>query len=163
MIDIADVAALQPDAIVLSPGPQAPDQAGCSLEVVRQFAARIPMLGVCLGHQVIGQAFGATVVTCPSKHGQSSWIEHDGTSLFRGLPPQLSVGRYHSLALCPKSLPDCLRVTAQTSDGIIMAIAHRQFPIAGVQFHPESVLTPCGLDLLRSFSDTILSIGESVA
>ncbi len=151
MITAAEVQRLAPAAIVLSPGPRRPEDAGCCLEVVRRLADQIPILGVCLGHQTIGQAFGAVVVECPSRHGQSSRISHTGESVFAGLPQQFQVGRYHSLCLRPDSLPDCLQVTATTADGLVMGVRHRQWPVHGVQFHPESVLTQYGLEMLRNF------------
>lgn len=150
-ITAAGVQRLAPDAIVLSPGPRGPDDARCSLEVVQLLADTIPILGVCLGHQTIGQAFGAEVVECPSRHGQSSRVSHSGESLFTGLPSQFQVGRYHSLCLRADSIPDCLQVTATTDDGLVMGVRHRQWPVHGVQFHPESVLTQYGLEMLRNF------------
>jgi len=150
-IEVGAIGRLQPQAIVLSPGPHQPLQAGCCLEVVRTWGSSIPLLGVCLGHQTIGAAFGGEVVRCEPAHGRSSSIAHDGDGLFAGLPQPLAVGRYHSLALASDSLPPSLRVTARSEDGTIMGIAHRRWPIYGVQFHPESVLTPQGGQLLANF------------
>lgn len=143
---------IRPAAIVISPGPCTPAEAGCSLEVIHHFAGRIPILGVCLGHQAIGAAFGANVIRAPrAVHGQSSVIMHQGERLFAGLKQPLTVGRYHSLIVEEASLPEELIVTARTGDGVIMAIAHRDFPLFGVQFHPESILTEQGYWLLANF------------
>lgn len=150
--DPAGVERLRPQAIVLSPGPCTPAEAGCSIEVVRHFADKLPILGVCLGHQAIGAAFGGEVVRAPSPmHGRVSEIHHRGASIFRGLPNPLSAGRYHSLVLQRESLPRELEVIADSDDGAIMAIAHREKPVFGVQFHPESILTSHGYDLLAAF------------
>jgi anthranilate synthase/aminodeoxychorismate synthase-like glutamine amidotransferase len=150
-VDVETVGRMQPQAIVLSPGPHRPPQAGCCLDVVRTWGRSIPLLGVCLGHQTIGEAFGGEIVRSEPYHGRSSLITHDGDGLFQGLPQPLSVGRYHSLAIASDSVPPALRVTARSDDGTIMGIAHRQWPIYGVQFHPESVLTPQGEPLLANF------------
>lgn len=151
-ITVEAINRLSPDAILISPGPKAPDQAGCSMEVVRRLSDKLPILGVCLGHQAIGQAFGGTIVRAEAPmHGKSCLIEHDDSRLFRGLPSPLQVGRYHSLIIDPASLPDCLRVTAKTAEGIIMAVEHKNLPVFGVQFHPESILTECGYQLLANF------------
>jgi anthranilate synthase/aminodeoxychorismate synthase-like glutamine amidotransferase len=151
-VDVAAVRALKPDAIVLSPGPCTPREAGVSLELVRELHGEVPMLGVCLGHQVIAEALGGRVVRAPRPmHGQASEIRHDGRGLFEGLPPTLRVGRYHSLVAQPESLSEPLRATAWTSDGVVMALEHQQFPVIGVQFHPESILTDHGYELLASF------------
>jgi anthranilate synthase component II len=144
--------ALRPDAIVISPGPCDPDRAGISLDLVRAAAEVCPVLGVCLGHQAIAQAFGGRVVRAPlPMHGKLSSIEHDGEGLFEGLPTPFRATRYHSLVAEPESLPVCLRVTARTADGVIMALMHKQRPIYGVQFHPESIATEHGHRLLRNF------------
>ncbi len=146
------VVAQAPAAIVLSPGPCTPSEAGCSIEVVRQAAGKIPILGVCLGHQVIGAAFGAKIVRGPQPmHGRSSLVEHCGSGLFAGVPSPLRAGRYHSLVVDPASLPRELEVTASTNDQVIMALAHRRWPVLGVQFHPESILTEQGYALLANF------------
>ncbi len=151
-VDVAAIARLAPAAIVLSPGPCTPTEAGCSLAVVRAFADKVPILGVCLGHQTIGAALGGKVVRASEPmHGRASEIEHDGRGIFAGLPNPLTVGRYHSLVVEEASLPSELVVTARTTDGTIMAIAHRHRPVFGVQFHPESILTECGYELLAGF------------
>lgn len=151
-IDVSEIRERKPDVIVMSPGPCAPQQAGCCLEVVRELHQEFPILGVCLGHQVIAEAFGGHVVRASKPvHGRASTIMNDGKGSFADLPESFLVGRYHSLVANPTCLPKCLEVTAQLSDGTIMAIRHRQYPIVGWQFHPESVLTEFGYDLLRNF------------
>jgi anthranilate synthase/aminodeoxychorismate synthase-like glutamine amidotransferase len=139
-------------AIVISPGPGTPDQAGISLELVRQAAARVPVLGVCLGHQCLGQAFGAAVVRAPTlMHGKTSAIRHDGRTIFAGLPDPFTATRYHSLVVARETLPACLEISAWTDEGVIMGLRHRQHALEGVQFHPESILTSSGKALLRNF------------
>lgn len=151
-IDVAGVRSLQPQAIVLSPGPCTPIEAGCSLEVVRSLAGELPMLGVCLGHQTMGQALGGRVVRAyQPMHGRTSEILHNGRGLFASLPSPLRVCRYHSLVVEESSLPDTLEVTAKTVDGVVMALAHRELPLWGVQFHPEAVLTQGGFTILANF------------
>jgi anthranilate synthase/aminodeoxychorismate synthase-like glutamine amidotransferase len=151
-IDAAAARELNPAAIVLSPGPCAPNQAGASLDIVRQLHAQIPILGVCLGHQAIAQALGGRVIQANEQvHGRSSLVWHDERGIFAGLPNPLTCGRYHSLAVEEATLPACLEVTARTADGIVMALRHRTLPVVGVQFHPESVLTEHGLALLAAF------------
>jgi anthranilate synthase/aminodeoxychorismate synthase-like glutamine amidotransferase len=141
----------RPDRVVVSPGPCTPDEAGISLESVRRFPeAGIPTLGVCLGHQAMAQAFGGTVIRHEPIHGKTSEIDHDGRTIFTGLAPHLTVGRYHSLVVEESTLPDLFEVSA-TGGGVVMAIRHRELPAEGVQFHPESVLTDSGRDLLRNF------------
>lgn len=147
-----EVAALKPDRICISPGPGAPAAAGVSLAVIRQFAGVVPILGVCLGHQAIGEAFGGRIVHAKQvMHGKVSHIAHADTGVFQGLPNPLVVTRYHSLAIERDSLPDCLEVTAWADDGEIMGVRHRTLPVEGVQFHPESILSEHGHDLLRHF------------
>lgn len=139
-------------AIVISPGPGNPDQAGCTLQVIQDYAGRQPILGVCLGHQAIGQAFGGRVVRAPKQlHGKTSRVYHDGSGLYAGLPNPVEVGRYHSLIVEEASLPPCLEITSYTSDGEIMGLRHKELPVEGVQFHPESILTPQGSRLLQNF------------
>ncbi|MCP3978792.1 MAG: aminodeoxychorismate/anthranilate synthase component II [bacterium] len=140
------------DGIVISPGPGRPESAGISLDLVARFAGRLPILGVCLGHQTIAQAFGGDVVSAPTlMHGKTSTIEHDGAGLFAGLSREFEATRYHSLIVDAATLPSVFEVTARTADGVIMAMVHREHPLYGVQFHPESVLTLEGKQLLRNF------------
>jgi len=142
----------QPSAIVLSPGPCTPREAGCSLELVRRFHATIPMLGVCLGHQTLAAALGASIVRAPEPmHGRISPVWHDGQDLFDGLPNPFPACRYHSLAVDEASLPSCLAVTARTAEGVVMALRHRELPLVGLQFHPEAILTSHGYVLLARF------------
>jgi anthranilate synthase/aminodeoxychorismate synthase-like glutamine amidotransferase len=151
-IDIADIGAMRPGAIVISPGPCTPSEAGVSLAVIREFSGKIPILGVCLGHQAIGQAFGGTVGHAGRVvHGKTSKVSHSGAGVFKGLPSPLLATRYHSLAILRASLPACLEVTAESEDGEIMGVRHREFDVEGVQFHPESFLTEHGHALLRNF------------
>ncbi|MEK0083134.1 anthranilate synthase component II [Benzoatithermus flavus] len=151
-ITLSEIAALAPSHIVVSPGPCTPREAGISNAVIATFGARIPILGVCLGHQCIGDALGGRVTRAlRPMHGKTSLVRHDGSSVFRGLPDPLRVTRYHSLIVRDEGLPECLRVTARSEDGEIMGLAHREHPIVGVQFHPEAVLTEHGHDLLRNF------------
>jgi anthranilate synthase/aminodeoxychorismate synthase-like glutamine amidotransferase len=148
----AEIAALAPSHIVISPGPCTPNEAGISLEVIKTYAGKIPILGVCLGHQAIGQAFGGKVVRAARvMHGKTSQISHDGKGLFTGLPNPFQATRYHSLLIERTSVPDVLDVTAETAEKEIMAVRHKTLPVEGVQFHPESFLTTSGKDLLRNF------------
>lgn len=158
---IADIVSLQPSHIIISPGPCAPDQAGISLEVIRQLGSKIPLLGVCLGHQAIGQAYGGIVTRAKHPmHGKSSLIQHDGSGVFLGIENPLQVARYHSLIVSDDSFPESLRVTARCALGEIMGIQHKEYPVFGVQFHPESVLTKCGYKLLENFLFTSPLVGE---
>lgn len=151
-IDVPAAQELEPTHLVISPGPGRPENAGVSLEMIQAFAGKIPLLGVCLGHQCLVQAHGGTIVPAQRlMHGKTSAISHDGESLFKDLPQPLAAGRYHSLAAAREQIPDSLEVTARTEDGEIMAIRHKTRPIEGVQFHPESVLTPQGDELLDNF------------
>ncbi len=155
-VSLADIEAMAPERIVLSPGPCTPNEAGVCLDVVRAFGPRLPLLGICLGHQCIGQAFGGEVARAEAvMHGKTSLVHHEGEGLFAGLPTPLRATRYHSLVVALDSLPSCLEVTAWTErDGAVhelMGARHRQFPIEGVQFHPESIFTESGHDLLRNF------------
>jgi anthranilate synthase component II len=155
-ITAADALALEPDGVLLSPGPGRPEDAGVLLDVIAAFASRRPILGVCLGHQAIGQAFGGRVVAAPElMHGKTSFVHHDGVGVLAGLPDPLEATRYHSLVVDRGSLPDVFEVTAETADGTIMALRHRALPVEGVQFHPESILTVGGHDLLRNFLDQL--------
>ena len=144
--------ALSPARIVISPGPGTPDQAGITLDLIRRAAGQIPVLGVCLGHQALGQAFGGQVRRAPKlMHGKTSQIHHDGRGLFARLPDPFTATRYHSLVVERDSVPESLEISAWTDDGIVMGLRHRQYPLEGVQFHPESILTTVGKDLLRNF------------
>ena len=148
---------MAPDGVLLSPGPGRPEESGIICEAVEAFAAAgTPVLGVCLGHQAIGYVYGADVVRAPQlMHGKTSPIEHEGAGVFAGLPSPLTATRYHSLVLDPDTVPDSLEVTARTADGIVMGVRHREFDVEGVQFHPESILTGCGHDLLQNFLDRL--------
>jgi anthranilate synthase/aminodeoxychorismate synthase-like glutamine amidotransferase len=151
-LTVDEVATLAPERIVISPGPCTPNEAGISLELIARLAGKMPILGVCLGHQAIGQAFGGKVVRAPHvMHGKTSPIEHDGSALFAGIASPMQATRYHSLVVEPASLPASLTVTARTAEGEIMALAHKALPVWGVQFHPESILTVDGKRLLRNF------------
>jgi len=149
---LEEIETLKPDGLVISPGPCTPDQAGISLAAIQYFAPRLPILGVCLGHQCIGQAFGGKVIRAPElMHGKSSLIYHDGRGVFEGLPQPFEAIRYHSLIVQRPDLPRVLEVSAQTTAGLIMGLRHREFEVHGVQFHPESIMTAVGKDLLRNF------------
>ena len=151
-LTLEEIAALAPEKIVISPGPCTPDEAGISLAVIRHYAGKTPLLGVCLGHQAIAQAFGATIVRAAQvMHGKTSLIEHNGEGVFQGLNNPLTVTRYHSLVIDPPTLPSEFNVTARSASGEIMGIRHREWDLEGVQFHPESILTPDGKSLLRNF------------
>jgi anthranilate synthase/aminodeoxychorismate synthase-like glutamine amidotransferase len=151
-LTIDQIVALDPDAVLISPGPGRPEDAGLSNAVIERFAGRRPVLGVCLGHQCIGQVYGGEVVRAPEiMHGKTSLIHHDGTGVFAGLPSPFEATRYHSLIVDRASVPDVLQVTAWTDDGVVMGLRHRELAVEGVQFHPESILTAGGHDLLRNF------------
>jgi anthranilate synthase/aminodeoxychorismate synthase-like glutamine amidotransferase len=151
-LTISEIEKMRPDWIVVSPGPCTPKEAGISVETIRRFAGEIPILGVCLGHQSIGEAFGGDVIRAPYlMHGKTSMIHHDGKTIFEGLPNPFEATRYHSLVIKRETLPPVLEVSAWTEDGIIMGVRHREFIVEGVQFHPESILTRVGKDLLRNF------------
>ena len=151
-ISVAEAEALEPDAVLLSPGPGRPEDAGNLLDLIGAFAGRCPVLGVCLGHQAIGQAFGGMVVRAPElMHGKTSFVAHGGEGVLAGLPDPFEATRYHSLVVSRDGLPDVLEVTAETPDGTIMGLRHRELAVEGVQFHPESILTAGGHDLLRNF------------
>ena len=151
-LTIDEIAALAPDKIVISPGPCSPNEAGVSVEVVKNFGGKIPILGVCLGHQSIAQAFGGDVVRADRlMHGKTSLMHHEGASVFKGLPQPFEATRYHSLIVKKETLPDCLEITAWTEEGEIMGLKHKEYEIHGVQFHPESILTAEGKNLLANF------------
>jgi len=149
---VAAIMAMQPDGILLSPGPSRPENAGCMLDLIHAAAGRIPMLGVCLGHQAIGHAFGAKVVSAGRiMHGKLSTIHHDGQGIFQNVPQDFKAVRYHSLALEEATLPDCLEITARSEDGEIMGIRHKELPVEGIQYHPESIMTEAGRQQLMNF------------
>jgi len=151
-ITVAEVEALNPSAVIISPGPCTPNEAGISMDLIRAFAGKVPVLGVCLGHQSIGQVFGGKVIRAPQVvHGKVSQIHHDGKSLFNDVPDGFIATRYHSLIVEKESLPDCLEITAWTDDGLIMGVRHKEFAVEGLQFHPESILTESGMKLLQNF------------
>ena len=157
-ITLNDVDALAPSHVVISPGPCTPNEAGISVDLVREYGASIPILGVCLGHQSIFQAYGGNIVRAPTlMHGKTSMIEHQGEGIFNELPSPFQATRYHSLVVDESTLPDCFAVTARADDGQIMGIAHREDPVVGVQFHPESILTQYGHKLLHNFLQQNLS------
>jgi len=151
-IDVAGIRAEAPAAVLISPGPGRPEDGGVSLQAIAELAGEIPLLGVCLGHQCIGQSFGGTIESAPHlMHGKTSEIHHDERGIFAGLPNPFVATRYHSLVVRPDSVPDCLEVTATSTDGVVMGLRHRELPVEGVQFHPESVLTVSGPALLGNF------------
>jgi anthranilate synthase/aminodeoxychorismate synthase-like glutamine amidotransferase len=155
-ITLDEIEAMNPEAIFLSPGPCSPEQAGITVDVVRRFHQRVPLMGVCLGHQAIGHAFGGRVVRAGRiMHGKTSPILNDGRTIFKGLPNPFPAGRYHSLIVERESLPDCLEVSAETEEGEIMGLRHRTLPVEGIQFHPESILTPGGKRIIRNFLQLI--------
>ncbi|HEX9203121.1 MAG TPA: gamma-glutamyl-gamma-aminobutyrate hydrolase family protein, partial [Vicinamibacteria bacterium] len=157
-MSVDEALAQKPEKIVISPGPGTPDDAGISLELIRR--SPVPVLGVCLGHQALGQVFGGKVVRAPKPmHGKTSEIRHDGKSIFSGLPDPFTATRYHSLVVAPETVPECLEVSAWTDGGVVMGLRHRERPLEGVQFHPESILTAAGKDLLRNF----LGLGARVS
>ena len=151
-ITIAEIRKLKPEKIVISPGPGTPDTAGITLELIGEFAGKIPIFGVCLGHQAIGQAFGGKVIRAPYlMHGKISEICHDNRTVFRGLPYRFNATRYHSLIVEKESVPECLEISATTPDGLVMGLRHKEFNVEGVQFHPESIMTDSGKKLLENF------------
>ncbi len=155
-ITIPEIQEMAPSGIVISPGPCTPSEAGISNEVIRHFGPKLPVLGVCLGHQCIGEAYGATVDRAGEiRHGKTSMIHHDGQGVFAGLPDPFEAIRYHSLVIYPETLPDCLEITARTDNGLIMGVRHKEFPVEGVQFHPESIMTAVGHDLLRNYLNRV--------
>jgi len=151
-ITVEQALALKPERVMISPGPCSPTEAGVSCDIIKAFAGVVPVLGVCLGHQAIGQVYGGKVVRAPNlMHGKTSPVFHDGQDLFRGMPNPFAATRYHSLVVDRPSLPDCLQVTAWTEDGLVMGLRHRTLPVWGVQFHPESYVTEKGIDILANF------------
>ena len=149
---VTEIESMAPERIVISPGPKTPSEAGICLDVIKTFSGRVPILGVCLGHQAIGQAFGGRVIRAPElMHGKTSLVSHDGKTVFSGLPSPFSATRYHSLIVERESLPVCLEISATAPDGLIMGLRHRTMKVEGVQFHPESILTEVGKDLLANF------------
>ena len=155
-IDLAGIEALNPEAIVFSPGPGNPDSAGITLAAVRHFAGKLPLMGVCLGHQSIAQAFGGKIIGAKRlMHGKTSHLKHDGQGLFTGFPQDMVAMRYHSLAVERASLPDCFEITAEAEDGEIMGLRHKTLPIESIQYHPESIGTPDGINQLKNFLDMV--------
>jgi len=153
-VDVSVIEALQPDRLLISPGPCTPSKAGISIEAIRYFAGRIPILGVCLGHQAVGEAFGGeTIRAARLMHGKTSPISHDGKGVFTNLPNPFDAMRYHSLVVSEATLPSCLEITAKSDQDELMGLRHRELPIEGVQFHPESIMTPDGIQLLKNFLD----------
>ncbi|MCX8030205.1 MAG: aminodeoxychorismate/anthranilate synthase component II [Thermodesulfovibrionales bacterium] len=151
-ITLEEIEKLNPDRIVISPGPCSPKEAGISISVIKYFGGKIPILGVCLGHQAIGAAYGGEIVRAPTlMHGKTSLIFHDGLTIFEGLPSPFEATRYHSLVIKRETIPDCLEISAWTADGVIMGVRHKEVFVEGVQFHPESILTVVGKDLLKNF------------
>ena len=155
-ISLEEIEAMAPQGIVVSPGPRTPKEAGISAEVVARFGEKLPVLGVCLGHQTIGYTYGAVVEQAPEiMHGKTSMVYHDGKGLYEGLPNPFEAIRYHSLIVNPESLPEFLEVTSRTEDGIVMGVRHKSLPVEGVQFHPESIMTKVGHDLLRNYLNRV--------
>jgi len=155
-ITVDEIEALAPDKIIVSPGPCSPNEAGISVEAIQHFAGKIPLLGVCLGHQAIGQAFGGHIVRAERlMHGKTSPVLHDGKGVFANIPSPFDATRYHSLLIERSSIPDCLEITAETAEGEIMGVRHRELAVEGVQFHPESILTEHGKTLLRNFVENV--------
>ncbi|MCO6511820.1 MAG: aminodeoxychorismate/anthranilate synthase component II [Aridibacter famidurans] len=160
-ITVEEIERLSPDRILISPGPGIPDNAGITLAVIDRFAGKVPILGVCLGHQAIGQAFGGCVVRAPEPvHGKPSIVWHENKGVFRDVPQEFEAGRYHSLIVDRLTFPDCLEVTAETEEGIIMGLRHKELAVEGVQFHPESILTPEGKKILKNFLDQTTAAAE---
>jgi anthranilate synthase/aminodeoxychorismate synthase-like glutamine amidotransferase len=155
-VTLREIDEMSPEAIFLSPGPCSPKEAGITVDVIRAFYKKYPLLGVCLGHQSIGYAFGGNVIRAERiMHGKTSQIRSDGKTIYRGLPNPFVAGRYHSLIVEKKSIPDCLMVTAETEEGEVMGIRHREYPVEGIQFHPESILTPNGKRIIKNFLESL--------
>ena len=160
-ITLEDIQAMSPQGIIISPGPCTPREAGISNDVIRHFGPHLPILGVCLGHQCIGEVYGARVDRAGEiRHGKTSLIHHTGKGVLAGLPNPFEAIRYHSLVVYPETLPDCLEITAWTDNGLIMGLRHKEYPVEGVQFHPESIMTPVGKDLLRNFLNKVAGVAR---
>ncbi len=156
-LSVHEIDDMNPDGILISPGPGRPAEAGVTCKMIELLSDRIPMLGVCLGHQAIGEVFGGTITYAPAlMHGKTSEIQHDGQGVFRGIPQRFTATRYHSLVVSDNNLPDCLQVSAKTSDGVIMGLRHRTRPVEGIQFHPESLLTSAGPDLIANWMASLM-------
>jgi anthranilate synthase/aminodeoxychorismate synthase-like glutamine amidotransferase len=161
-ITLEEIEEMAPEGIIISPGPCTPREAGVSKDVIRHFGPRLPMLGVCLGHQCVGEVYGAQVDRAGEiRHGKTSMVHHRGQGVLKGLPDPFEAIRYHSLVVYPETVPDCLEVTAWTDNGLIMGLRHKEHPVEGVQFHPESIMTPVGKDLLRNFLGMVYSRGRA--
>ena len=155
-ITLEEIEAMSPEGIIISPGPCTPQEAGISMDVIRRFGPRLPTLGVCLGHQCIGEVYGAKVDRAEEiRHGKTSMVQHKGQGVLAGLPDPFEAIRYHSLVVYPETVPVCLEVTAWTENGLVMGLRHKEHPVEGVQFHPESIMTPVGKDLLQNFLDSV--------
>jgi anthranilate synthase/aminodeoxychorismate synthase-like glutamine amidotransferase len=155
-ITLEEIEEMAPEGIIISPGPCTPKEAGVSKDVIRHFGPRLPTLGVCLGHQCVGEVYGAKVDRAGEiRHGKTSMVYHRGQGVLKGLPDPFEAIRYHSLVVYPETVPDCLEVTAWTDNGLVMGLRHKEHPVEGVQFHPESIMTPVGKDLLRNFLDRV--------
>lgn len=162
-LTVDEIRELRPDKILISPGPGRPAEAGITESVVKELGADIPILGVCLGHQAIGEVFGGEIIHAPKlMHGKTSTIEHDNQSVFRGIPNHFTATRYHSLILNPDKIPDVLAVTARSEDGVIMGIRHREYPIEGIQFHPESILTVEGANIVKNWLEQKIRLKTSI-
>ena len=163
-ITLDQIEGLHPDAIFLSPGPGSPENAGLTVDVIKRFHTTIPLMGICLGHQAIGYAFGADVVRADRlMHGKTSGVINDGRTIFRGLPSPFEAGRYHSLILRKDSVPPCLEISAETEEGEVMGVRHHEYPVEGIQFHPESILTPNGKRIIKNFLDMGKDKGKEYA
>jgi len=163
-ITLDQIEGLHPDAIFLSPGPGSPEDAGLTVDIIKRFHTTIPIMGICLGHQAIGYAFGADVVRADRlMHGKTSGVINDGRTIFRGLPSPFEAGRYHSLILRKDSVPPCLEISAETAEGEVMGVRHHQYPVEGIQFHPESILTPNGKRIIKNFLDMRKNKGKEYA
>jgi anthranilate synthase/aminodeoxychorismate synthase-like glutamine amidotransferase len=155
-ITLEEIEEMAPEGIIISPGPCTPREAGISKDVIRHFGPRLPTLGVCLGHQCVGEVYGAKVDRAGEiRHGKTSMVHHQGQGVLKGLPDPFGAIRYHSLVVYPETVPDCLEVTAWTDNGLVMGLRHKEHPVEGVQFHPESIMTPVGKDLLRNFLESV--------